>query len=66
MKKSLASTERKLQTASDKSDAARRDLATVDPSDYLAILEAQERLRNAEKLVTELEDEWIRLSELLS
>jgi ATPase subunit of ABC transporter with duplicated ATPase domains len=65
LKKELASAERRLETLGKKADAARADLAGVDPSDYVALLDAQRRLESVEQQISDLEDEWVRLSERL-
>jgi len=65
LKKEFASVERKMATASGKVDAARQALEDVDGSDYVAIMEAQEALQQAEDNVAALEDEWLRLSDIL-
>ncbi len=65
LKKELASTERKLETAQGKATAAREALENVDPSDYVAILEAQAQVRELEQQVADLEHRWLELSELL-
>ncbi|HEY5548148.1 MAG TPA: ABC-F family ATP-binding cassette domain-containing protein [Coriobacteriia bacterium] len=66
LKKELASTERKLHTLGKKADAIRVELKETDPSDYIALGDVQERLHSAERQVSDLEDEWLRLSEKLS
>ena len=66
LKKELASTERKLETLGKKAEAIRAELGQTDPSDYVALLEVQERLRDAEQQVSDLEDRWVELSEQLS
>jgi ABC transport system ATP-binding/permease protein len=66
LKKEIASLERKLNTATKKADAIREELHAVDPSDYVALGEVQARIRAAEQLVRELEDEWLVLSERLA
>jgi ATPase subunit of ABC transporter with duplicated ATPase domains len=66
LKKELASTERKLNTATKKAAAVRDELHAVDPSDYVALGEVQARIHAAEQLVADLEDEWLALSERLS
>ncbi len=66
MKKELASTERKLDTLGRKADAIRVELAEGDPSDYVALLDGQERLKAVEQQISDLEDEWMGLSEKLS
>ncbi|HET6350859.1 MAG TPA: ABC-F family ATP-binding cassette domain-containing protein [Coriobacteriia bacterium] len=65
LKKESASVERKMATAAGKVDVARQALEDVDASDYVAILEAQQALQQAEDNVAALEDEWLRLSEIL-
>jgi ABC transport system ATP-binding/permease protein len=66
LKKDLASTERKLRTHITKADAIRAEMQEADPSDYATLLAAQGRLQIAEQQVSELEDEWLALSEKLS
>lgn len=66
LKKELASAERKLETLGKKAEAARAELHDVDPSDYVALLEAQARAQDIERQVGELEDEWLRISDLLA
>jgi len=65
LKKELASTERKLRTLEAKVESVRRELHETDPTDYTALMAAQERLNGAQSDVATLEDEWLRLSELL-
>ncbi|MEA5075161.1 MAG: ABC-F family ATP-binding cassette domain-containing protein [Coriobacteriia bacterium] len=65
LKKELASTERKLRTLEAKVESVRRELHETDPTDYTALMAAQERLNGAQADVAALEDEWLRLSELL-
>jgi ATPase subunit of ABC transporter with duplicated ATPase domains len=66
LKKQLASTERKLDTLGKKADAISAEMKEVDPSDYIALLDVQERLGAVERQISDLEDEWVRLSEKLS
>ena len=66
LKKELASTERKLDTLGKKAEAIRVELKEADPSDYIALLDGQERLRSVEQQIADLEDEWMRVSEKLS
>ncbi len=66
MKKELASAERKLETLGRKADAIRLELRDADPSDYVALLDGQERLRSVEQQTSDLEDEWVRLSDRLA
>jgi len=62
LKKELASTERKLETACKKTEAIRAEMKATDPSDYQALLDDQARLELAEQQVAELEDSWVELS----
>ncbi|HEY5432670.1 MAG TPA: ABC transporter ATP-binding protein, partial [Coriobacteriia bacterium] len=66
LKKELASTERKLATLAKKADAVRIAMQEADPSDYVAIVDAQARLQSIEQQISDLEDEWLGLSERLS
>jgi ABC-type multidrug transport system ATPase subunit len=65
LKKELAATERKLITLGLKVDAARDALQAADPTDYVALGDAQARLAEAEAEVAALEDVWVELSERL-
>jgi ATPase subunit of ABC transporter with duplicated ATPase domains len=65
LKKELASTERKLETMCARADAVRAELHEVDPSDYVALGEVQERIRAVEQDVCDLEDKWMELSDRL-
>jgi len=66
LKKELASTERKLATLARKADAVRIAMQEADPSDYVAIVDAQAQLQSIEQQISDLEDEWLGLSERLS
>lgn len=65
LKKELASTERKLETLAKKADAIRTELHDCDPSDYVALLDAQARLADMEGQISALEDVWVELSDKL-
>jgi ATPase subunit of ABC transporter with duplicated ATPase domains len=65
LKKELASVERKLETLCSKADTLRAEASQTDPSDYVALLDVQERVRAIEQPVSELEDRWVELSERL-
>ena len=49
-----------------KADAVRTAMQDADPSDYVAIVDAQARLQSVEQQISDLEDEWLGLSERLS
>jgi len=66
LKKELASTERKLDTLGRRADAIRAEIRETDPSDYVALGNVQARIHDVEREISELEDEWVRLSERLS
>ncbi len=65
LRKNLGSVERRLETAASALAAARTKFDGTDPTDYVALLAVQERVRDAERRVAELESEWVRISELL-
>lgn len=66
LKKELASVERRLNTLAGKTDKIRAEMTVVDPTDYLALGDVQARLHDMERQVSDLEDEWVELSEKLS
>ena len=66
LKKELASMERKLDTLGRKADAIRAEMRGTDPSDYIALGDVQRRLQDVEQQISDLEDEWVGLSEKLS
>jgi ABC transport system ATP-binding/permease protein len=66
LKKELASTERKLETLAKKADAILVEMDEADPSDYVALGDVQGRLHAVERQISDLEDEWVRLSDRLS
>ena len=65
LKKELASTERKVDTLRKKAEATRAEMAETDPSDYVALLDVQARLRDIEQQISDLEDVWVELSDRL-
>jgi ABC-type sulfate/molybdate transport systems ATPase subunit len=66
LKKELAATERKLAALGLKAEAIRTELGEADPSDYMALVDAQGRLAGVEQEIAEVEDTWVGLSERLS
>ncbi len=66
LKKELASAERKLNTLGGKLDAVRLEMEAADPSDYVALGDVQSRLLGLQQEISDLEDEWVRLSERLA
>lgn len=66
LKKELASSERRLRTLAKKADGVRAEMKEADPSDYVALGDIQKRLQAVEQQISDLEDQWIALSEELS
>lgn len=66
LKKELASIERRLHTLGGKAEALRAEMSETDPTDYVALVDVQTRLSDVGLKVSELEEEWMRLSERLS
>jgi ATPase subunit of ABC transporter with duplicated ATPase domains len=66
LRKELASTERKLDKLGTRAEAVRVELREADPSDYVALGDIQGRLHAVEREISELEDEWVLLSERIS
>ena len=65
LKKEISSTERKLNTLCGKADKIRVELKGTDPTDYVALGDVQSRLHDMERQISDMEDEWVRLSEKL-
>jgi hypothetical protein len=40
-------------------------MEATDPSDYVALVDVQERLRNVEQQISDTEDDWVALAEKL-
>jgi len=66
LKKELASTERKLDTLCKRAEAIRGEMHAIDPSDYVALLDGQARLKEAERKISALEEVWVAISERLA
>lgn len=66
LKKQLASVERKLETQKSRVAEAKDAMTTVNPTDYVALGEAQAHVDEAERALSALEDEWLELMEALS
>ena len=65
LKKKLASTERKMETAAQKVEAKRQEMAMADPTDFVLLGTLQEELSALRAAHEELEDEWLEISEML-
>jgi ATP-binding cassette subfamily F protein uup len=61
LEKELASTERRLEKATDVIRAAKADLDAIDPSDYVALGERQAAIATLEAETTALEERWLEL-----
>lgn len=66
LKKELASLERKMETQHSRIDEAKAAMLKVDPTDYVALEEAQAKVAEAQDALEELELSWLELSEKLS
>ncbi|MDO8986840.1 MAG: ATP-binding cassette domain-containing protein, partial [Coriobacteriia bacterium] len=66
LKKEITATERKLRTLGKKAEEIRAEMRDTDPSDYIALGDVQGRLHDLERETSDLEDEWLELSERLS
>lgn len=66
LKKELASLERKMETQQGRIADVGAAMATVDPTDYVALSEAQAKVNEAKEALEALELEWLELSEKLS
>lgn len=59
IRKKLQSLERKMNTAQRKVDEAKEAQLAVDPYDYVALGEAQEKVKECEDRLEALEEEWL-------
>ncbi|MHB8964959.1 MAG: ATP-binding cassette domain-containing protein, partial [Coriobacteriia bacterium] len=66
LKKELAATERKLNTLGQRLAAIRDEMREADPSDYVALGDIQGRIQSAEQEISDLENEWVEISERLA
>ncbi|MCR5846347.1 MAG: ATP-binding cassette domain-containing protein [bacterium] len=64
-RKRLASAERRMETMRAKIERAQADFEQTDPTDYVALTEAQDEIARLEAQMEELELEWLEVSELL-
>lgn len=64
-RKTLASCERKLETLNKQKDEHRANAAMVDTSDYKALIDHSNTLSELEKQISDLETQWIELTESL-
>lgn len=66
VRKRVNSLERRMQTLEGKIARAAEEQSQLDPSDYVALGEAQARIEELKRTLGELEEEWLEASELLS
>lgn len=66
LKKRVNSLERRMQTLEGKIEQAHEEQASVDPSDYVALGEIQEKVVQFQRDLDALEEEWLEASEALS
>ncbi len=65
LKKLVASLERKMATATGKIEDAKAAMEAVDPTDYVALSEAQAQVSAAQEALAALEEEWLSATEQL-
>ncbi len=65
LKKLVASLERKMTTATGKIENAKAAMEAVDPTDYVALSEAQAHVAAAQEALTALEEEWLLATDQL-
>ena len=65
LKKRFDSLTRRLEKVSERPEQLKRELPTIDPTDYQALLDKQAEIAAAEAELEELETEWLELSERL-
>ena len=62
LKRRYDSVERRLEKYADEPERLRQEMAAVDPSDYEALMQAQQRVDEAQRALEQLEDEWLDLA----
>lgn len=62
LKRRYDSVERRLEKYADEPERLQREMAAVDPSDYEALMQAQQRVDEAQQALEQLEDEWLDLA----
>ena len=65
LKKRFDSIERRMSKAQELPDQIREQMNSADATDAQRLMELQQQLNDAEAALTELEDEWLTLSEEL-
>ena len=65
LKKQVASTERKMRTLEGKIEDAKQAMFDIDPTDFVKLGEAQQKIDDLKAQLEELEMEWLEASEQL-
>ena len=65
LRKLMASNEKKVETLKGKIEQKRADMASVDPTDYLALTAVQDEIAALQDQIDELEMEWLEAAEKL-
>lgn len=65
LRKRFDSVARKLQKRQEEPERIKKEMAAADPSDYEKLMSLQEELAQAEQEISDLEDEWLELSDTL-
>ncbi len=65
LRKRFDSVARKLQKRKDEPERIKKEMAAADPSDYEKLMSLQEELAQTEQEISDLEDEWLELSDTL-
>lgn len=65
LRKLMASNEKKVETLKGKIERKRADMASVDPTDYLALTAVQDEIAALQDQIDELEMEWLEAAEKL-
>ena len=65
LKKQVASTERKMRTLEGKIEDAKQAMFDIDPTDFVKLGEAQQKIDDLKAQLEELEMEWLEAFEKL-
>ena len=65
LRKTMASNERKIETLKGKLETTRAEMATADPSDFVALGDFQKQLEDLQAQIDALEEEWLEAAEAL-
>ncbi len=65
LRKTMASNERKIETLKGKIEATRAEMASADPSDFVALGNLQSQMDDLQRQIDVLEEEWLDAAEAL-